>query len=243
MNPNYDIEKGGASCPIFLKRGPRAVVLCNGPQPPDELLRYWLGGAEIFVCADAGGHPYDHLPRQPDIVIGDFDSLAGRILDGRSGPRLLQVDDQYTTDSEKALLYLIDNEVEEVVLLGATGWRLDHTLFNCTLLERYAAQLRICIAGHRADTVRLGPGARISWLLPTRTRFSLLPLNGPTTGVTLEGAYYPLLDETLTVGGPALLSNEVTMSPLLISVGKGSMLVSVERELGPPYVDDDFGEE
>ena len=239
---DYDLEKGGASCPIFPKQGPRAVVLCNGPPPPDSLLRYWLTGADIFVCTDAAGHPYDHLPRVPEIVIGDFDSLAGRILDGRDGPRFLQVDDQYTSDSEKALLFLAERGIGEVVLLGATGWRLDHTLYNCHLLVRFAGQVEICIAGHHADIVRLGTDSQVSWDLTPGTRFSLLPLSGEVTGVTLEGALYPLLGETLNLKGLAAISNRLTMSPLLISVGTGSLIVTVDRELGPEYADDHSAE-
>ena len=142
----HDREQGGAACPIFPKKGPRAVVLCDGPPPDGSLLTYWLRGADLFVCADAAGHPYDHLPRVPDVVIGDFDSLAGRILDTRGGPRFLQVDAQNTTDSEKALLYCVEVGMVEAILLGATGWRLDHTLYNCALLERFADRLRLCIA-------------------------------------------------------------------------------------------------
>lgn len=235
---DYDPEKGGAACPIFPKQGPRAVLLCNGPPPPDALLRYWLTGADLFICTDAAGHPYDHLPRIPEIVIGDFDSLAGRILNGRDGPRFLQVDDQYTSDSEKALLFLAERGIGEVVMLGSTGWRLDHTLYNCHLLERFAGQVNICIAGHHADIVRLGPESQVSWDLTPGTRFSLLPLDGEVTGVTLEGAMYPLLGETINLHGPAAISNRVTMSPLLISVGTGSLLAAVDRELGPEYVDD-----
>lgn len=234
----YDPEKGGAACPIFRKKGLRAVVLCDGPPPPPELLSYWLTGAEIFVCTDAAGHPYSHLPMVPDVVIGDFDSLAGRILDGRDGPRFLQVTDQHTTDSEKALLYLVEEGYQEVVLLGATGWRLDHTLFNVNLLERFADKLAICLAGHHADTVRLSPGAHVSWELQTGTKFSVMPLSGPVSGVTIEGAMYPLLGETLVPGGQATIGNRVTMSPLLVSVGEGPLLVSVDRELGPDYIED-----
>ena len=137
-----DLVIGGAGCPYFPKQGRRAVVLCDGPPPSEAVLAYWLDGADLFVCADAAGHPYDHLPRVPDVVIGDFDSLSGRVLAGRGGPRFLRVDDPYTTDSEKALLYVCDAGCEEAVLLGATGWRLDHTLFNVQLLERFSDRLR-----------------------------------------------------------------------------------------------------
>jgi len=226
----HEAELGGASNPIFPKQGRRAVVLCDGPPPDPGLLYYWLMGAELFVCADAAGHPYDDLPRLPDVVIGDFDSLAGRIINGRDGPRYLRVDDQDTTDSEKALIYLVNQEVEEVVLLGAVGWRLDHTLYNCQLLERFSASLRICIVGPFGDAVRVGDGVSVSWSLPVGTRFSLLPLCGAATGVTMEGAEYPLLGDTLETGAFATVSNRVAVSPLLITVGTGSLLAIVERE-------------
>ena len=226
----YEPEKGGAACPIFPKRGSRAVVLCDGPAPDELLLNYWLTGADLFICADAAGHPYDHLPRVPDIVIGDFDSLAGRILDSRQGTRFLQVEDQYTTDSEKALIYLHERGIREAVLLGAVGWRLDHTLYNCQLLERFASDMRLCIAGPYADTVRIGAGESVSWDLPVDTRFSLLPLAGTAHGVTMEGAEFPLLGDTLETGAFATVSNRVAVSPLLITVAEGSLLAVVDRE-------------
>ena len=202
------------------------------------LLEYWLGGADLFVCTDAAGHPYDHLPKLPDVVIGDFDSLAGRILSGRGGPKFLQVADQYTTDSEKALLFLESEGYDEAILMGSTGWRLDHTLYNVQLLERFAGRLKILLAGHHADTVRLGPGEQVSWAVMPGILFSVIPMCGPVTGVTFEGAMYPLLGETLEPGGPATISNRVTMSPLLISVGTGSLLVAVDRESGPDFIED-----
>jgi len=227
---DYQAELGGAGYPVLPKQGPRAVVLCDGPPPEPQLLFYWLTGADLFVCADAAGHPYDELPRMPDLVIGDFDSLAGRIIDGRDGPRYLRVESQDTTDSEKALIYLAERGIEEAVLLGATGWRLDHTLYNCQLLERFAGDLRICVAGPFADTVRIGSGESVSWSLAVGTRFSLLPLNGTVRGVTLEGAEFPLLGDTLETGGFATVSNRVAVTPLLITVGEGSVLASVDRE-------------
>ena len=84
------------------------MILCDGPPPPPGVLEYWLGGADLFICTDAAGHPYDQLPALPHVVIGDFDSLAGRVLGGRDGPTFLRVDDQETTDSEKAVLFAVD---------------------------------------------------------------------------------------------------------------------------------------
>jgi thiamine pyrophosphokinase len=196
-------------------------------------LVYWLSGAELFVCTDAAGHPYDLLPCLPDVVIGDFDSLTGRLLSGRDGPRFLLVRDQDTTDSEKALLYVIEDGCTEAILLGATGWRLDHTLFNCSLLERYANRLRLCLSGYECDAVRVDPSHPTRWDLPRGTRFSVFAPTHEARGVTLVGAQYPLTDEEVRFGGPAFISNRVSASPLIISLKEGSLLVTVERNGWP----------
>jgi thiamine pyrophosphokinase len=239
--PRFDQQTGGAACPIFPKRGRRAVVLCDGPPPEPELLRYWLTGADAFVCTDAAGHPYDQLPATPDVVIGDFDALAGRILAGRGGPRFLQVSEQETTDSEKALLYLEEQGIAEAILLGATGWRIDHTLYNCSLLERFAGRLRLCVATDDADVVRLTPDEPVAWKLPVGTRFSLLSLGPHARGVIIEGASYPLLGGEIYPGGPATISNAVERSPLLISMTEGALLVAVRRTVDADAEDETDG--
>lgn len=228
----YHHETGGAACPIFPKKGPRAVILCDGPPPAPGVLEYWLTGSDLFICTDAAGHPYDQLPMVPDVVIGDFDSLTGRVLDGRSGPMFLRLDEQETTDSEKAMLYALDQGMEEVVLVGAVGWRLDHTLYNTFLLERFADRLRVALAAQQADGVRLAPGQSVSWTLDPGTRFSIMALAGKSQGVTVEGAEYPLLGGEVGCVGPACISNTVAYDPLLISSGDGPLLVLVDRE-GP----------
>lgn len=231
---SYDeLDGGGAACPIFPRKGARAVVLCGGPPPGPGILEYWLSGADLFACTDAAGYPYDRLPRRPDLVIGDFDDLAGRIISGRDGPRLLHVDEQETTDSEKALSYLADQGITEAVLVGAIGGRLDHSLHNTFLLERFADRLRLALAGDLDDGVRLAPQQTVSWSLDPGTRFSILPLLGTSRGVTIEGAAYPLLRADLGPQGPSAISNRVLLDPLLIRAGDGPLLVLVERERSP----------
>ena len=60
----------------------------------------------------------------------------------------LQVSDQYTTDSEKALLYLEGEGFEEIILMGATGWRLALPPFTAYLLDTWYGGIRGLIGGH-----------------------------------------------------------------------------------------------
>ncbi len=208
-------------------------MLCDGPPPSAALLDYWLAGADLLVCCDAAGWPHETLPRRPDVVIGDFDTLAGRVIDGGGPTRWLREPSQDTTDAEKALRWLVAQKVAEAVLLGATGDRLDHTLFNCGLCERFAGALRLCLTDPQHDAVRLGPGEQVAWPLPPGTLFSLLPLAGPATGVAVHNAAWSLERGIVKVGGPATISNRVLAPPLRIAVTAGSLLVTVQRQGWP----------
>jgi thiamine pyrophosphokinase len=226
------------------------VLLCDGPPPPYAVLAHWLEDADCFVCADAAGRPYDRLPRLPDLVIGDFDSLhrdpgasiveapdahvpSGDDLSVGEHPALvdglpaLHVPEQESTDSEKALLWALKNFYAEGVLLGATGARIDHSFFNVSLLERFATRMALCIADEYSVNLRLAPHSYTHWELPTGTGFSVIPLSSPVQDVSLDGAAYPLHDAPLAPGGPNAVSNRVVDPPLRVRVGGGSLLLSV----------------
>jgi len=199
------------------------------------VLDYWLSTADTFICADAAGRPYHRLPRKPDLVIGDFDSLRERGMrdytpNGEKeidGVRFLHVTEQVSTDSEKALLWSLTQFHAEGVLLGAMGTRIDHTYYNVSLLERFAGRMSLCLADEYSVNVRLEPGSFTHWPLPEDTGFSLVPLASPVSEVTVTGAAYPLHDARLVPGGPATVSNHVSTSPLSVRVGQGSLLLSV----------------
>jgi thiamine pyrophosphokinase len=217
--------QGGDKSPVFPKQGKRAVILCDGPPPPTALLEYWLVGADLFICTDRAGHPYEQLPLMPNVVIGDFDSLAGSLITGRGGPVYMHDNDQETTDSEKALHYAESEDCTEAVMLGAAGWLLDHTLHNCALVEQFAGSLRICLSDEHSITLRLGTGETASWNFAEGTAFSLIPLTGPVRIAKLQGGAWSLEDEVLEFGFRSAVSNLVSDPPLFISVESGSVMV------------------
>jgi thiamine pyrophosphokinase len=206
------------------------VILCAGAPPARYCLEYWLSTAELFLAADGGFHAHHKLPRRPDAVIGDFDSLVGRVIDG-GGARFLHDPDQTTTDAEKALLHAIDDGCSDAVLLGAAGMRLDHTLYNCSLVEAYAGRIRVCIADEHATAVRIGPGAPVVWNLPLGAVFSLLPLAGPARVAVMAGVEWELDDPVLGNGATLSISNRIVAPPLHLGLATGSALAIVAHEL------------
>ncbi len=75
-----------------------------------------------------------------DAAIGDFDSISeserSLLKQLNEVEELCPVKDD--TDTEHTIRYLVDRDFEEVVLLGCTGTRLDHTLDAIFLLKIFA---------------------------------------------------------------------------------------------------------
>lgn len=214
---------------LMPRRGRRVVVLADGEPPPPRLLAAHLAIADLFLCADAAGRPYARLPRLPDAVVGDLDTLGGDVRDVPAGVQVVHDTQQDTTDAEKALDFAAQAGCREAVLLGAGGGLLDHALHNALLPERWAGRLRLQLADALTAAVRAGAGESFTWDLPDGAAISLLPLPGGARGVTCDGVRYPLRDAVVDGCGPATVSNTVVGGPVRLTVTAGSLLVVVRR--------------
>jgi thiamine pyrophosphokinase len=111
-------------------------------------------------------------------------------------------------------------------VLGGHGGRLDHLLANAALLASpaYAAvDLIAHMGGARVTVVRRdadlagAPGDLVT----------LLPLNGPATGVTTDGLLYPLRGEDLLPSSTRGVSNELVGAHAHVRV-RGGVLLAVQ---------------
>jgi hypothetical protein len=123
--------------------------------------------------------------------------------------------------------------VEEVDLLGFTGRRVDHTLWNLSLLKVWGAELRLRFLDDYCETRLIR--SRVRFQAPLGQRLSLCPLAGPVAGVRTQGLRFPLHGEELIPGLRDGISNEVTTNPVEISVASGDLLLVIQREgaVGP----------
>lgn len=114
----------------------RCVLVANGLFPSGSEALGALRDAEFVAACDGAVLKMDGF-RQPDVIVGDLDSLPPRIQK-RYADKIHRVDEQETNDLTKAVNYVRDLGYDEVLLLGTTGLREDHTLGNISLLMDYA---------------------------------------------------------------------------------------------------------
>lgn len=96
-----------------------------------------LSQAEYVIACDGAVVHLEQHGIVPDMIVGDLDSLPEE-FSVRYADRLYQVREQETNDLTKAVRYAGEKGIREVLILGATGLREDHTLGNISLLMQYA---------------------------------------------------------------------------------------------------------
>jgi thiamine pyrophosphokinase len=215
----------------MAKRHPqRALLICNGEHPSRSLARRLARQCNFTVAADGGANIARKLGLTPDLIIGDLDSITRATRRFFSSTTVIRVARQDNTDLEKALDHIVTMpSLGEVVIIGATGHRLDHTIGNLVVLSQYVRRLRpvACGDGWHAFPVRSGEKIHAS----VGTTVSLVPLND-CRGVTLKGLKYPLRDAPLRAGQVAV-SNLVHRSPFIVTLRQGKMLAFVLEEFIP----------
>lgn len=122
------------------------VIICDGVFPKSEYPRYLIRTADFIICCDGALQKFLRNSegifgeeRLPDLVIGDMDTLPSSYRK-KYADIIVTVDEQDHNDQTKAFRWVMENldGVEEILILGATGKREDHTIGNISLLMEYA---------------------------------------------------------------------------------------------------------
>jgi thiamine pyrophosphokinase len=167
---------------------PKTVILANGNYPTHPVPLEHLREADLIVCCDGAAEKLVAHGLEPGIITGDLDSVSPALK--KRYEKILVADaDQETNDLTKAVKWCVANGIAEVVIVGATGIREDHTLGNISLLADYSRRLKASIVTDtgtfrvydRSVTISSHPGQQVSL-------FSIDPL----LKVTSTGLKYPL---------------------------------------------------
>lgn len=210
----------------------RVVLLANGILTDVEYARAQLRADDWIVAANGGTRLAAHLGLVPDLLVGDGDSLSQELrawLDDHEVPRLSFPRAKDATDLELALWHAAEHGASEILLLGATGGRIDHTIANLSLL---AAAVR---TGLRVEAIA---GREHLYLIQDRLTLagqvgdviSLLPWGGDAAGVSTQGLRWPLLYATLSFGSTRGISNEMVATEATIVLDSGLLMVAHQRE-------------
>lgn len=203
------------------------ITLVGGGQATPSDLHSALTLAPRCIAADGGAVLALQAGIMPEAVIGDFDSIPAEVQQQVPVDRLHRIDEQDSTDFEKALTRIT---APVVIGVGFTGGRIDHQLGALHTLMVCAD--RPCVLLGPEELVFLAP-PRMS--LPTTGAevVSLFPL-GVVTGRS-TGLHWPLDGLQFAPGGQSGTSNRAT-GPITVEVNAPALLMIVPRRLLKPVV-------
>ncbi|MBC7260903.1 MAG: thiamine diphosphokinase [Chloroflexi bacterium] len=207
----------------------RAIIVANGYIEEGENYSELVRADDLVVAADGGAMVALRLGLEPQVVVGDLDSLPPelRIELEECGCQFVNYPARKDeTDTELAIRYALERDAEELVLLAATGDRLDHTLANVFLLgmpQLEGKKARI-LAGH-TEVWLLRGGDELEIQGKPGDIVTLLPVGQDAVGINSSGLEWALHDDTLRFGPARGVSNVMTAEKAWVSLRAGLLLV------------------
>jgi thiamine pyrophosphokinase len=178
-----------------------------------------------IIAVDGGLDHCHNMNIRPFEVVGDLDSVTPATLElYRDIPLFRYPSDKDETDLELAIARAGPSSSNHVVVFGATGCRMDHSIANLYLLARYPGCLtfesdtEIIFAIEKKCMVATQPGQVIS----------LLPLGESVQGVQTSGLRWELNLATLS-NNFLSVSNECIGTQVSISAQTGTLLCYLQR--------------
>ncbi|MBR5535933.1 MAG: thiamine diphosphokinase [Clostridia bacterium] len=202
----------------------KAVIISAGTIADYEYTKAFIAEDDFVICADGGISHAKMMGVTPNLTVGDFDSYKGEVT---GDVRRFNPEKDYT-DTDIAVKTAMEKGYKEIILLGATGTRLDHTISNIGLLEY------ITKTGGEGYVVNEN---NIITVIDKKTvikpmkgwHLSLIPI-GEVKGVTLKNLKYPLENYDLKFSQSLAVSNEFTDKDAVIDIKEGSLIVIKSRD-------------
>lgn len=182
----------------------RCVIIGGAEIRDADRIREALREDDYCIYCDCGLRHREALGREPDLIVGDFDSHENPHLPVETLVLPREKDD---TDTVFAVKEAIRRGFTDFLLLGVIGARLDHSLGNVAILFYLAERgLHGLILDDYSEMEAVGKdGAEIA---PDFPYFSLLNVTGRAKGVFVKDAKYPLRNAEITPAYPYGISNE-----------------------------------
>lgn len=207
------------------------VIISAGDFTPVDI---GLKAGDMCIAADGGYLYCKMLGIEPDMVVGDMDSLDESVSEDiaqmltKTPERVHMLKpEKDDTDTLAAIRLALKEGYRQFRIYGALGGRVEHTIANIQCLsflknqgaKGYIMDANLMMTVIKNETVRFN-----------RTMegyMSLFALGDRAEGVTITGMKYPLTDAVVTNDYPIGISNEFIGEEGQVTVQKGMLLLIV----------------
>ena len=190
----------------------------------------------VLMAADRGLDFFRKNGITPDIADGDFDSLSvegKKYLENLKDTEIIRLQpEKDDTDTQSTLNLAIAKGSEDILILGATGGRIDHLIGNLGLLTLGKLKgVSVAIADAQNYICLVKSGTILSKAGQFGKYVSFFSAGEAVEGLTLKGFKYPLNNFCLTTADSGLtVSNEIRDDTAQITYDRGSLMMVMSRD-------------
>lgn len=187
----------------------------------------------FVIGVDHGLDAIDAFGIEPDLAIGDFDSadsLTKAKYTSLNNTVVLNPMKDFT-DTHVAVQYALEHGAKQIILIGATGTRLDHVQGNFALLKLCRMQGVDAVIYDENNKIQI---INHSLILSKSKQYgkyvSLIPFSDVVTGITLTGFVYNLQEATMIKEETIGISNEMREEECHITIKTGYLMVMETKD-------------
>ena len=204
------------------------IIIADGLFPTSKSIFKLIENNKYIIVCDGAIKNVDSHNIIPHTIIGDLDSIDQK-LKNKYSDIIIYNKDQETNDLTKSVMYAKEKGFKNILILGATGLREDHTLGNISLLINYRdlfdsiiimSDFGYFISINKTTTFKSIPGQQISI-------FTLPEL----INISSEGLLYEFKNRTFPLWWEGTLNQAISDSFILQLEGKGLVIVYFSNTL------------
>lgn len=204
---------------------PETAIIANGKFPDHPLPLSYLLKAKRVICCDGAADSLIDFGLVPFAIVGDCDSVNKKIAE-KYQDRLFRDEDQETNDLTKAVKWCSQRGYDDIVILGGTGKREDHTLGNISLLVEYASFIKVKMVTDAGVFFPIMESTMIN--TQKGQQVSVFSID-PSIEISSTGLKYKLDHKKLTNWWTATL-NEAEETSVTLEFGHGRLIVFLKFE-------------
>lgn len=202
----------------------KCIIIANGKSSSKNVVKYFYAkGFNTIICADGGANSARKIGIIPDFIIGDLDSVTLSTLKYfENNTTIIQIKRQNDTDVEKCLKFAIKKGFNEVILLGVTGNRLDHTICNLGIVIKFFNKIKIYISAE--DSFLSAYDKSVVIKSKINETISLYAFDEHTF-ISSKGLKYPLKNSNLAFGEKESTSNVANLERIELKIIGGIIFI------------------
>ena len=204
----------------------RTLIIANG-NIDNNILHTILKPNDTIICCDGGSKYLFEEGIIPHYIIGDLDSSIPQIIQFFETKNVVFKkfnSKKDETDMELCIDFAISLGTNEIIILGAIGTRIDHTLTNINLLMKAEdANVKATIVDNNNEIQIIINNITITG--KKGDLVSLIPISTYVEGIDTTGLEYKIKNATMTIGKSLGVSNVMTSNLATVNIKSGYLLV------------------